>query len=104
MTTLLTDVELASATWRLVLDGDGWRLDPLGHRVRAIGLAADELADAGALLQDALAPPTRPPPATAGIAMLRMMPLPSDLPWTGDPEAAGGRPSPCSAVPCRAGL
>jgi DNA-binding SARP family transcriptional activator len=60
------------ARWTLTLlsDGDGgrpvWRLDPLGLTLAPAGLAADELADLCALLDDAQAPPVPaepPPPA-----------------------------------------
>jgi nucleoid-associated protein YgaU len=66
---LLTDVPVAGARWRLRLDGANWRLEPLGLTVEPRGLAADELADAGALLADACVEPkpitrvARPEPA-----------------------------------------
>ena len=45
------------ARWRLVREGPSWRLEPLGETVVPQGLAADELADLGALLVDAAAEP-----------------------------------------------
>ena len=58
---LVTDVPVPGATWRLRLDGDRWALDPLAGAVAPQGLAADELADLGALLVDASAPLPEPP-------------------------------------------
>ncbi|MDQ1424004.1 MAG: hypothetical protein QOD72_1502 [Acidimicrobiaceae bacterium] len=54
---LVTDVAGAS-TVRLSADADGrWRVEPFGWVVAPAGLAAQELADLGALLADALATP-----------------------------------------------
>ena len=53
---LLTDVPVPGALWRLRLAGPGWQLEPLAGAVTPQGLAADELADLGALLRDASEP------------------------------------------------
>ena len=51
---VITDRPLPGASWHLTATAPGrWRLDPLGLELQAIGLAADELADLGALLADA---------------------------------------------------
>ena len=51
---VITDRPLPGASWHLTATAPGrWRLDPLGLELEAIGLAADELADLGALLADA---------------------------------------------------
>ena len=53
---VITDRPLPGASWHLTATAPGrWRLDPLGLELQAIGLAADELADLGALLADAAA-------------------------------------------------
>ncbi len=60
---VVTDAEVPGARYRLHADGDGhWQLEPLGAMVTATGLAAVELADLGALLADAKAPPVELPP------------------------------------------
>ena len=66
---LVTDVPVPGATWRLRLRGSRWELDPLATAVVPQGLAAQELADLGALLADASAPlPEAPAVARAGSA------------------------------------
>ncbi len=59
---LLTDASVPGARWRLTRAGNAWRLDPLGLIITPCGLAADELADLGALLADASTPPRAAPP------------------------------------------
>ena len=71
---LVTDLPVRGATWRLRLDGDRWALDPLATAVAPQGLAADELADLGALLADASAPLPEAPVAIrdrAGVGLYR---------------------------------
>jgi hypothetical protein len=59
---VVTDAEVPGARYRLRTDGrGGWQLDPLGVAVTPHGLAATELADLGALLADAKAPPVELP-------------------------------------------
>jgi len=54
---VVTDAELPGTTWRLrALGSDRWVLEPAGVVVCPHALAADELADIGALLADASAP------------------------------------------------
>jgi LysM repeat protein len=54
---VVTDVAVTSAV-RLAADADGcWHVEPFGWVVEPAGLAAQELADLGALLADALAAP-----------------------------------------------
>jgi len=67
---VVTDADLPGARYRLRADGHGrWQLEPLGTMVTAAGLAAVELADLGALLADAKAPPIElPPPAEAALS------------------------------------
>lgn len=75
---LLTDVPVAGAAWRLRLAGSGWQLAPLTDAVRPHGLAADELADLGALLVDAAAPAELP---TGSPAVLTDAPF-EEPPWS----------------------
>ena len=61
---VVTDADLPGARYRLRSTGDGqWQLDPLGMSVRSHGLAATELANLGALLDEAKAMPVPAPPA-----------------------------------------
>ena len=61
---VVTDAEVPGARYRLRATGDGtWQLEPTGLPVVPRGLAAAELADLGALLADAQAPPVRKPAA-----------------------------------------
>jgi len=77
---VVTDAEIPGARYRLRADGQGrWQLEPLGAMVTATGLAAVELADLGALLADAKAPPVELPPRP-DVAL-------SDEPFEEDPWA-----------------
>ncbi len=80
---VVTDQPVSTARWHLsIAEGRRWRLEPVGLTLEPIALAADELADLGALLHDAkLAPVTRaaPPPPVA--------------PW-GPPAVSGTAPAP----------
>jgi hypothetical protein len=67
---VVTDADVPGARYRLRAAGDGtWQLEPTGLTVAPRGLAAAELADLGALLADAQAPPVPAPsvPATPRI-------------------------------------
>jgi hypothetical protein len=67
---VVTDADVPGARYRLRAVGDGtWQLEPTGLTVAPRGLAAAELADLGALLADAQAPPVpaRSVPATPPI-------------------------------------
>ena len=86
---LVTDVPVPGATWRLRLDGDRWALDPLAAAVAPQGLAADELADLGALLADASAPLPEAPVAVRDRA--RRGSLPGARLGAARPRARTGR-------------
>jgi hypothetical protein len=63
---VVTDADLPGARYRLRATGNGgWQLDPLGMAVRTDGLAAAELAQLGALLGEAKAPPVSAPTTLA---------------------------------------
>jgi hypothetical protein len=65
---VVTDAEVPGARYRLRATGDGtWQLEPTGLPVAPRGLAAAELADLGALLADAQAPPVRKSAAPAAM-------------------------------------
>jgi len=79
---VVTDAEVPGARYRLRTDGlGGWQLDPLGVAVTPHGLAATQLADLGALLADAKAPPVElpapapppPPPAPPARRTVRLI-------------------------------